>query len=282
MRLRIHILIVACSTLLIPSLPAATTHIVQIRDFYFTPTNLTVAVGDTVLWTNAVTLNHDSGSTNAAFPWNSGNLAGNATYSLTFTNPGVFGYVCNRHFFSPVNPRREQTGTVAVVSANLPPTVSLLNPPNNAKFRAPAEFTLQATAAAPGGSVTNVQFFAGEAICGSANLAPYSVVFTNAIAGNYLFTARAYDNLGATATSAPITVFVLTNATLGAPVQPPGSPPQFTVFGLAGQTYTLEASTNLTTWTPFITNVAPANAFAVTDATGTNEGPRFYRARQDY
>jgi hypothetical protein len=57
---------------------------------------------------------------------------------------------------------------------------------------------------------------------------------------------------------------------------------QFTLKGIAGQPYAIEASSNLLNWSALITNVAPANVFSVTDATSTNAVRRFYRTRQDF
>lgn len=262
------------------SLRAATFQ-VEIRDFYFTPTNLSIAVGDTVRWTNTTAMIHDTASTNAAAPWNSGNLAANATYSLTFTNAGTFRYLCNRHFFAIMNPHREQTGTVTVVSANLPPSVNLTNPTNNAKLRAPASITFQASASDPGGSVTNIQFFTNDVFCGSTTIAPFNFTLDNAGAGNYALTARAFDNLGAAATSAPVNIFVLANALLTNLARLPDGRSRFTILGIAGQTYATESSTNLLQWSAFATNVAPANSFNVTEVTAPNVLQRFYRARQD-
>lgn len=107
------------------SLPAAT-NVVLIGSFFFSPTNLTINAGDTVLWTNTVatTITHDSTSTNAAFPWASGDLtSARRTFSLTFTNSGTFPYMCARHVLAPLpgNRHPEQTGTVSVVTASVPP-----------------------------------------------------------------------------------------------------------------------------------------------------------------
>lgn len=259
---------------------SAATLQVQIRDFYFTPTNVSIAVGDTIQWTNTTTSLHDSTSTNAAFPWTSGNIAGGGTYSLTFTQAGNFFYVCNRHFFG-IPAHREQTGNVSVASANLPPSVSLTNPPNNARFRAPASFSLQASASDSSGSVTNVQFFSGTTLLGSDTTAPFALPVNNLAAGNYAFTARAQDDGGLAATSAVVNVSVLTNAILSDPVRLPGGAFRLTVLGISNQTYAAEFSTNLTSWSAFATNVAPANTFNITDTTATNVLLRFYRARQD-
>ena len=94
----------------------AATFQVQIRDFFFTPTNLNIAVGDTVLWTNTSNvMTHDTTSTNAAFLWASGDLAAHATYSLTFTNAGTFNYLCSRHFFAAFGAHRQIATRIQIV-----------------------------------------------------------------------------------------------------------------------------------------------------------------------
>ena len=281
MKTKLLVPILACSCFGGVTLPAAT-NVVQIRNYYFTPTNVTINVGDTVLWTNtAASTTHDTTSTNAAFPWASGDLTGaNRTFAVKFTNSGTFFYICNQHFFA-INPHHEQTGNVIVASVNLPPSVSLTNPASNARFRAPANILLQAADDDTGGSVTNVQFFSGGSLLSGDSSPPFAFTFSNAAAGNYTFTARAVDNLGTAATSAPINIFVQTNAVLSNAARLADGPFRLTVLGIAGQTYTMEASSNLQSWLSFQTNVAPANSFNVTDFTSTNVLPRFYRARQD-
>ncbi len=50
--------------------------------------------------------------------------------------------------------------------------------------------------------------------------------------------------------------------------------------GTKGSNYVLEATTNLTTWTPLVTNAATTNLFDLFDADATNYPHRFYRVRQ--
>ena len=82
------------------------THQVSITDDKdFLPEDLTINVGDTVIWTN----NDDSPHTVTADDdeFNSGNLAEGATWSYTFTEAGTYDYHCNYH--------GSMTGSVSVV-----------------------------------------------------------------------------------------------------------------------------------------------------------------------
>ncbi len=98
------------------------------------------------------------------------------------------------------------------VAANVPPTVSLTSPANGATFIAPANITLTANASDSDGSVTRVDFYQGVTLIGTATASPYTITWNNVAAGSYSLTARATDNLGATTTSAAVTITVNANA----------------------------------------------------------------------
>jgi plastocyanin len=77
---------------------------VSIVDFAFDPADLTVAVGDTVTWTN-------TGSAPHTVKWQdeepeSQQLESGATYERTFDSAGSFPYVCGIH--------SQMTGTITV------------------------------------------------------------------------------------------------------------------------------------------------------------------------
>ncbi|HWF18033.1 MAG TPA: Ig-like domain-containing protein [Verrucomicrobiae bacterium] len=101
---------------------------------------------------------------------------------------------------------------VTVSAANVPPTVTITNPPNNAVFGNTDTITVQTSASDSDGTVTNVQLFNGTNLLRSFTNAPYNFSGT-ALAGNFalgtnILTAVAKDNLGATTTSAPVHVIV--------------------------------------------------------------------------
>ena len=99
---------------------------------------------------------------------------------------------------------------VTVNVGNLPPSVTITNPPDNSVFGNTDTITIGASANDTDGSVTNVQFFDGLVSVGNRTTSPYSVsigAFGFAL-GVHTVTAVATDNLGATATSAPVHVTV--------------------------------------------------------------------------
>lgn len=107
-----------------------------------------------------------------------------------------------------------QTATSSVVTitvgTNTPPTVSITAPTAGSIFTAPAAVNIDATAADPGGSVANVEFFVDGVSVGVDNTSPYSVSWTSGSPfGNRVLTARATDNFGAQTTSAPVTINIL-------------------------------------------------------------------------
>lgn len=75
----------------------AATIAVNIQGFAFTPQNLTINVGDTVVWTQNDATTHTVTSTASPFDLNSGNLSQTSTYSHTFNSAGSFPYRCNIH-----------------------------------------------------------------------------------------------------------------------------------------------------------------------------------------
>lgn len=91
---------------------------------------------------------------------------------------------------------------------NAPPSVSIASPASGATFTSPASITLTAGAADADGSINRVDFYAGGTFIGSATSSPYAVTWSGVAAGAYSITARATDNNGAEATSAPISVLV--------------------------------------------------------------------------
>ncbi|MES3000187.1 MAG: Ig-like domain-containing protein, partial [Pseudomonadota bacterium] len=92
--------------------------------------------------------------------------------------------------------------------ANTPPTVSITSPASGATFTAPASIALTAVAADANGTVTQVAYYRGTTLIGTATSAPYSVSWSNVAAGSYSLTAKATDNGGAVTTSAAVAITV--------------------------------------------------------------------------
>ncbi len=68
---------------------------VTIKDFAFSPATLTVAVGDTVTWTNEDSATHTVTADDGSF--DSGDLAQGDTFTQTFDTAGTYAYHCAMH-----------------------------------------------------------------------------------------------------------------------------------------------------------------------------------------
>ena len=81
---------------------------VTISGFAFGPSSVTVTAGDTVTWTNQDGEAHTATAGDGSF--DTGNIAGGATSTVTFSTAGTFAYACTIH--------PAMTGTVVVEAAS--------------------------------------------------------------------------------------------------------------------------------------------------------------------
>ncbi len=133
-----------------------------------------------------------------------------------------------------------------VGASNIPPFVSITSPTNGAGFEAPATIELIAEAGDVDGFVTSVEFFAGTNSLGVVTnwvvvdppVPPGSFIpgtrafflnWTNVPSGNYVLTAKATDDGGATTVSGPVNIIVGPVSNLP-PVVRITSPPNNAVF----------------------------------------------------
>ena len=68
---------------------------VEIRDFTFSPGNLTVSAGAKVTWINRDSAPHTA--TDRGGEWDTDNLGENESATLEFNTPGTFAYYCVYH-----------------------------------------------------------------------------------------------------------------------------------------------------------------------------------------
>jgi len=80
---------------------------VTIAGFTFAPDKVTVSVGDAVTWTNNDGVAHTATADDGSF--NTGNIGGGGSESVTFDTAGTFSYHCAIH--------AAMTGTVVVEAA---------------------------------------------------------------------------------------------------------------------------------------------------------------------
>jgi len=94
---------------------------------------------------------------------------------------------------------------------NQPPIVSLTAPANGTTLVAGSSVNLTASATDGDGSIVRVEFYADATLLNNDTTAPYSFAWANMAPGAYSLTAKAYDNTGASTSSAVITINVVAN-----------------------------------------------------------------------
>jgi plastocyanin len=206
--------------------------------FRFSPTNLNINVGDTVVWTNLANAHTVTGNSQPD------SFCGSSPVSscvATFNAPGTFGYRCIPHASTMV-------GTIVVNSSAVPPGVAISSPTKGSLFITPTNVMIAASVTPGSGAVTNVQFFANGVSIGSDATAPYSTNSANLPEGSHTLTARATDSQGLSATSPPILIRAVTAPRIAA-MRGTAGPIQFTFATITGVTYSVQsATTALTNW----------------------------------
>ena len=101
--------------------------------------------------------------------------------------------------------------TVVAVAApaNQPPSVAILSPASNASITQGTAVSLAAEAKDPDGSIARVEYWKGTTLLGTATNPPYQVVYAATTLGSASIVAKAFDNLGATASSVPVSFSVV-------------------------------------------------------------------------
>jgi hypothetical protein len=183
--------------------------------------------------------------------------------------------------------------TVLVPPTNRPPVVRITSPPNGSVFRGPVNIPIYAYAADPGGFVTTVEFFAGSASLGFGQrvtavpppLPPgpvqppilivvptnyWELTWTNPPLGtNIALTAKATDNGGSSAVSAPVLVSILSS------LPPPTNRPP--IISIVATDPVAIEGTNCWTWPGLVSPVTTwSNWFAASPPWRlfTNCGPK--------
>jgi hypothetical protein len=138
-------------------------------------------------------------------------------YAVTWSNvpPGIYSLQA----VATDNDGVSSASTSTTVIVDVPPIVTLTSPTNGSEFLASTTIPLAATASDADGSIARVVFLAGNTTIGESVSAPYSVLWTNPLAGTYSIVARAIDNLGGSADSAPAAITVLPVAASNGPTR---------------------------------------------------------------
>ncbi|HEX5069468.1 MAG TPA: Ig-like domain-containing protein [Vicinamibacterales bacterium] len=97
---------------------------------------------------------------------------------------------------------------VTILAANVPPGVSVTSPEAGGSFQRPVTILVSASANDADGTVASVAFYANGALIGTDSAGPFAVQWSPATAGDYILTAVATDNQGATTTSGGVAVTI--------------------------------------------------------------------------
>ena len=100
--------------------------------------------------------------------------------------------------------------TVILSSTGAPPAIALTSPIDGSSFFAPATIPFVASVTANGHSITQVNFFNGSTLLGSANTAPYTFTWHNVTAATYNLSAQVVYDTNSIVASSNVTV-VITN-----------------------------------------------------------------------
>ncbi|MGB7924353.1 MAG: Ig-like domain-containing protein [Pyrinomonadaceae bacterium] len=129
---------------------------------------------------------------------------------------------------------------------NVPPTVELTYPPNGASYLIGQSTFVAANASDSDGTIARVEFYDGTKLIGLDATPPYQVGYNYLSGGTHTLTARAYDNLGAAATSSNTITIIVNNRPGPAPIpinMPSLSSPQDGATFNAPATITISATT---------------------------------------
>ena len=151
-----------------------------------------------------------SGTTPLSYQWkkNGGTIVGATSATLTLNNvttADAGGYVV-----VVSNSAGSATSTAASLTLNPAPvnlSITLSSPTNGASYSAPVDVPVTVVVT-PAASATKVEYFDGTNLVGTATAAPFSLVLSNAAAGEHELVARVTDNQNKTATSQPVSFTV--------------------------------------------------------------------------
>jgi alpha-tubulin suppressor-like RCC1 family protein len=155
-----------------------------------------------------------TGTAPLSYQWqfNNTNIAGATSSILTLlnvqtTDSGNYSVAISNSIATVVSTNALLT---VIGNPNVPPTVVFFSPTNNMNFGSVSNIGVYAQVSDVDGIVTNLDFFSGtnllQSFSGSLtnNAGIYGFLWTNLPAGAYSITARATDDSGAVATTAPL------------------------------------------------------------------------------
>ncbi|MDB6024967.1 MAG: hypothetical protein JWM68_1190 [Verrucomicrobiales bacterium] len=244
-----------------------------------------ITIGPGALFVTPANVSRGYGSTN---PTLSGTVFGiknnddiSVAYSTTATTNSPAGnYPITAALTDPNNRLTNYSvtlgsGTLTITSTNATPTVAILTPASGDRINAGSTNIITATASDSDGSVTKVVFYEGTNKLGEVSSGAYSILWTNMFAGTFSLTAVATDDANATNTSSAVIVTV--NPYLRSPQYDSHFSTIF--YGAKDTNYTLEYSSDLSSWSTLTNLTITTGGITISDA--TNATGRYYRAHSN-
>jgi hypothetical protein len=131
---------------------------------------------------------------NNSYTWNGVTYTTSGTYTKTLVNAAGCDSIAKL--------------ILQIVMVNQPPVISITNPSNNSTVNTSSTILLNATATDADGTITKVEFYNNGVKFGEDSTAPYSFTGNEIEPGNYVITAKATDNNGASTVSDTVRVTV--------------------------------------------------------------------------
>jgi hypothetical protein len=127
-------------------------------------------------------------------------------YSFTWTNPPSGVHVLTGRATDNLGATGDSEPIVVIVRGA--PTVAITAPTNGASLSASAGIPVSAVGSDPDGVITFLELYRDGMLLAATNCINLATTWSNASVGNYTLTARAGDDNGLLATSAPVAITV--------------------------------------------------------------------------
>lgn len=151
-----------------------------------------------------------NGVTDVSFYTNNVRIGGitNAPYTLAWNNVRPGTYVVTARVTDQCGTVRTSSPAMLVATSNALPSITITEPLDRTRFVVTNGIRISAVASDSDGAIAQVRFFRGTTLMAALASAPYTFLWSNAPAGNWVIRAVATDNDGATNTSAPVLVVI--------------------------------------------------------------------------
>ncbi|HET6225782.1 MAG TPA: Ig-like domain-containing protein, partial [Bacteroidia bacterium] len=176
------------------------------------PTDGAIAIAPALIQLKANASDSDGNISKVEF-YEGSTLLGTATVSpYSYDWNAVAGsYTLTAKAYDDLNAVAVSPEVKITVKENSLPIVNIVSPATNTTYLAPATIAIKANASDTDGSISKVEFYNGNSLLGEDLTSPYSFDWAGVAVGEYIVTAKAYDNSNAVTTSDNIKVIVVNN-----------------------------------------------------------------------